>query len=253
MAVSFTRQADWILRDKYEGRISRLPDKDRQQLKNGCPLDYIIGWKPFLNCRIDLRFQPLIPRPETEFWVGRAIGEIKKSSGKKKVLDIFAGSGCAGIAVLKNAPDAKVDFAEKNTRFIKQIKLNLAMNGIPAKKSRIIKSDVFKKITGRYDFILANPPYIPLKDKKKVSAGVKRFEPANALFAGQDGLAIISRFLRALKNRLAPDGRVWLEFNSSQKNKIAALLKENRFENYEFHRDQFGRWRWAIIFNSAEK
>jgi len=252
MAVSFARQAAWILRDKYEGKIFRLPIKDRQQLKNGCPLDYLIGWKPFLNCRIDLRFWPLIPRPETEFWAGQAVGEIKKTPNRVKVLDIFAGSGCVGLAILKNTFNTRVDFAEINSRFIRQIKLNLALNKMPVSRWRVIKSDVFQNITSRYDFILANPPYIPLKNKRRVVSSVRRHEPPQALWAGQEGLLYIKKFFGSLKKYLTPNGQAWLEFDSPQKNKIAALLKKEKFNRWKFCRDQFGRWRWVIIFNSSK-
>ena len=158
------RIANWLIRDKYGGEevVSRVTRSDfarRQFLKNieadfdrleaGEPIDYVIGWREFLGCKIDLSSRPLIPREETEFWVGEVLRdrfsctcpskpwrsgdemgsrkteatcEVAFSSTKNdfsrplRVLDLFSGSGCIGLAVLKNIPNAKVTFGEKDPK-----------------------------------------------------------------------------------------------------------------------------------------
>ncbi len=241
----------WILRDKYKHKKTRLPLKDQKLLARGYPLDYLIGWKPFLNCQIDLSFKPLIPRPETEYWAEKAIEEIKKNPEKRRqrVLDIFAGSGCVGIAVLKNTKNTLVDFAEKNDKFLKQIEKNLILNKITNNRWKLIKSDVWQRVENKYDFILANPPYIAVKKKPKLPLNVKKYEPSAALFGGKEGMIYIKKFLFSLKKYLNQNGQAWLEFDAPQKAKIEKLLKKNNFRNWLFKKDQFGRWRWVIIFS----
>src|SRR3989339_1796772 len=112
------REISWLLKEKYNGQLTNKAKKDIARLKNGQPLDYVIGFTDFLGCKIDLSKKPLIPRPETEFWVGQVIKEINKfypstSSGQNlRILDMFSGSGCIGLAVLKNIKNSEVDFAD---------------------------------------------------------------------------------------------------------------------------------------------
>jgi release factor glutamine methyltransferase len=236
-----------LFKDKYKNHWQKEFLKDAERIRKGEPLDFVIGWMPFLKCRIDLRFQSLIPRPETEYWTERAIKEIKKRK-RAKILDIFSGSGAIGIAVLIHAKHAKVDFCEYEPDLVRQIKLNLRLNKIPAKRYKVFHSDVFKSIKGKYDFILANPPYIPLKRKAKVHAAVLKYEKSSSLWGGKDGLYFIKKFLADAKNHLLPDGEIWMEFDSPEKEKIGKICSKS---GYVFHprKDQYKRWRYGIIQN----
>ena len=107
-----------------------------------------------MNCKIDLSKKPLIPREETEGWVALVIEEIKKNISQKKIncLDLFSGSGCIGVAVLKNIEKANCDFGEIDNDFLEQIKINLDLNLIKPERYNIINSDVFSSITKKYDY-----------------------------------------------------------------------------------------------------
>jgi release factor glutamine methyltransferase len=239
------RDIQFLFHDKYKGNWQNDILKDIERIKKGEPLDFVIGWMPFLGTKIDLRYKPLIPRPETEYWTEKVIKEIKKRR-KTKVLDIFSGSGAMGIAVLKNVKNAKVDFGEYEPDLVKQIKLNLHFNKTPLKRYKVFRSDVFKNIKGKYDFILANPPYIPLARKKKVHASVVKYERKSSLWGGKDGLYFIKKFLAEAKNHFMTDGEIWMEFDSPEKNKIANLCSESGYD-FEPQKDQYKKWRYAII------
>lgn len=244
------QEIQWLIKDKYAGEQNQKFFNDLKRLKNNEPLDYIIGWKPFLNCQIDLSQKPFIPRPETEHWTEKFIAFTKTRGGRIKILDAFAGSGCVGIAILKNLKNTNVDFIEKNPEFIKQIKINLKLNKIASSRYQIIHSNIFENVgmNKKYDFILANPPYVPLKNKKLISASVLKHEPLSAIFGGKDGLFYIKKFLEQAKNHLKPNGEIWLEFDSSQKNAIKKLIQK-KYQLCEFERDQYGQWRYAKIKN----
>ena len=218
------------------------------------PKDYTIGYSDFLNLKIDLSRRPLIPRVETEYWTDLAIKEIKRRVVYDKltivkILDIFAGSGCIGLAVAKNIPEVKVDFAEVESKFIEQIKFNAGLNNINQTRLDFFVSDVFANIPAenRYNFILANPPYIPEGRKSELDKSVVDFEPRGALFSGVDGLDLIKKFLAGAGVFLAPAAQIWLEFDISQKETLAKLLPEFGYQNFTFYRDQYDRWRFVVI------
>lgn len=251
------REEDWLRRDKYANRplveLKNLKafNFDLIRLRQGEPLDYVIGWRDFLGCRIDLSFRPLIPREETAFWAESAIQTIlaqqqENQTTKLRILDLFAGSGCLGLAVLKHCPGVELVFGDKEEKFIRQIKKNLKLNNLSA-QTRLM--DIFsdKNLSnklGQFDFILANPPYIA--SPQKLSPTVKNWEPSVALFAGQDGLVIIKKFLRQAKDYLKSNGQIYLEFGYGQKIAVTKLLKPLGYQG-QFFKDQFGRWRWVLI------
>jgi release factor glutamine methyltransferase len=318
----------WLKREKYglgEVQLQVSPKldfaqarqfkKDLERLNDGEPLDYVIGWRDFLGCRIDLSAKPLIPRAETEFWVEQAIKELgemgeavrrdrflcnemgsrKTKTGVRnhfnfakpnkatcevafsstkndfsrplRVLDLFAGSGCIGLAVLKHCPNAHVTFGEKDPKLCAQIKKNLKLNQIPASRAKVSQTNLFKPYLSKFDFdtlqkggkldrfdvVLANPPYVPTR-KSKVQKSVKDWEPKEALFAGKDGLVIIKKFLKQARLHLesaCPErsrrGKIYLEFGYGQKLAITKLLKQFGYSNWQFHQDQFGKWRWVVV------
>lgn len=241
----------WLIEEKYRGQLTPSAKKDMTRLQKGEHVDYVIGFVDFLGCSIDLSLRPFIPRPETEYWVEKAIEDVQKDPRKNiRCLDIFAGSGCIGIAVLKHVPDTKVDFAEKEKKFCKQITFNAKLNKIAKSQYRVIQSDVFSQVRENYDYIFANPPYIAELRRNKVQASVLKHEPKEALFAGKDGLDVIRPFLRQAKDFLAPEGIVYLEFDSFQKRLIEHYLKKLGYQSWKFFKDQYGKWRWVkIVYN----
>lgn len=279
MAPSSISQKEiaWLLKEKYHGTETAEFRADVKRLKKGEPLAYVIGWVDFLGCRIDIaarlphergQARSLIPRPETEFWVEQAISQIRinypvstdrtihgslkrrkkieTQNSKKKILDLFAGSGCIGIALAKHFPDAMMDLGEKDPTLCEQIKKNLVFNHIAHSHTRVIETNVFSNIADTYDYIFANPPYIDPTKKETVQSSVLEYEPHEALFAGENGLALIKQLLVEAPEYLRQGGLLYVEFGEKQKGAIAALAKDNGW-NIEFQKDQFKRWRVAKL------
>lgn len=242
------KEISWLLREKYDGKSDEGFKKDVERLKYGEPIDYVIGFSDFLGCRINLSKKPFIPRPETEYWTKHAIEDIQKS-GKEavKCLDLFAGSGCVGIAILSHIPGARVDFAERNKKFCGQIKKNLVVNKIDPSRYRIIPSNIFSRISGTYHYIFANLPYVPEQRKQRVQKSVLSWEPKEAVFGGDDGLFYIRKTLYAAPQHLKKGGKLFMEFDSPQKKDIGLLLTDTGFSRFSFFRDQYGRWRYIIV------
>jgi release factor glutamine methyltransferase len=223
-------------------------EKKKGQKKDP-PKAYQRGSVKFLGCAIGLSEKVLIPRPETGFWAKRAIKDLKKSKDVLKVLDIFSGSGCVGISVLKNAKNSAVDFSDTDPGAVRQIKKNLEENGIEKTRYRIYLSDIFSGLPEikKYDAILANPPYVDPARISEVQASVLDYEPHIALFGGKRGMAIIKKFLKQARNRLNDQGFIYLEFDPSQKNEIESILKKEKYSSFVFFCDQFKKTRFAKI------
>jgi len=215
------------------------------------PIEYKRGFKGFLGCRVDLSLKPMIPRPETEFWLKNAIKDINQAKRGVVCLDIFAGSGCIGIAVLKNCSEfcRGVVFSDIEKKFLKQIKINLKLNKIPASRYRVIHSDIFSNLTSlkdvKYDYIFANPPYVGLDMRHLVQESVLNWEPLIAIFGGEDGLLYIGKFLQDARKYLNKNGKIYLEIDHLRKNETEKLLKQLKYKKFKFYKDQFNKWRWV--------
>jgi len=246
------REIQWLLKEKYNNNPNKKFKKDVKRLERGEPIDYVIGFVNFLGNKIDLSKKPFIPEPETEYWVLTAINAINAIKRKRRknicCLDIFSGSGCIGLAILKNIKKARVDFAEKEKKFLKQIKINLKINKITEERYKIIQSDVFKNIKKQYDYILANPPYIAKNRKNKIQKSVLEFEPKSTLFGGKDGLFYIRKILEQARIFLKKEGKVYIEFDSGQKKEIERIIKRLNYKNHQFSKDQFDRWRYLLVW-----
>ena len=216
------------------------------------PVEYEKGYTKFLNCKIDLRNRVFIPRIETEFWVKKAFKNCKLQIAncklkKVKILDIFAGSGCIGIAVLKNIKNSRVDFADIDKRAIEQIKINLKLSRISPKRYKIYQSNLFEKLKGKYNYIFANPPYAAKEKIKEVQPSVLRYEPRRAILGGKKGLFYIRKFLKEAKKFLKPDGTIYFEFDPEQKNEISNILRKENYKNFKFFKDQFKKYRFVKV------
>jgi len=211
------------------------------------PIEYKKGWTKFLGCKIDLSKKTFIPRVETEFWTRKSLKEIGDSR-YLLILDVFSGSGCIGVSLLKNIKKSFVDFVDVDERAIKQIKINLKLNKIPAGRYRVIKSDLFKSLRGKkYDYIFANPPYVARSRIKEVQPSVLKYEPNRALFGGKKGLFYIKRLLEDGKDFLKKGGIIYLEIDPLQRKDVEDILISSGYKRFKFFRDQFKKYRWVKI------
>ena len=242
------KEHKWILEYKYKGVPSKEYENDIKRFSSGEPIDYIIGNMSFLGCDIDLKGHPLIPRAETEYWTEKAIRHIqheKGVSGLLNFMDIFSGSGCIGLSLLKHFTQASVTFVDNDMLCIKQIKRNVVRNHFEKRSHTIIQSDVFSKVSDTYDYIFANPPYLSAKRMGYVESSVLEWEPQKALFADGNGLFYIKKVLNEAPEYLAPLGTLFIEFDSWQKKNIENYTRQlkAKYRHVEFWRDQYKKWR----------
>ncbi len=250
------REESWILKEKYDGVESVAFHTDCALLNAGEPLAYIIGSIPFLNTTIHLDSHPLIPRPETEFWVEKAIQHITLTQTNRRdsipkietqVLDLCAGSGAIGVAVAHALPHIPVTFAEIDATHLPTIKKNIDQNTIIYDSGiyTVIESDLFEKVAGRFDFILTNPPYID-KAANTVEVSVTAHEPHLALFGGINGMECIARIISEASRHLTTTGELWIEHEPFQVDAIKQLAEQHNFQ-MAIHTDQYEVSRYSIL------
>lgn len=240
------RDRDLLIRDKYDGQEPEALTADLARLRAGEPLAYVIGWVPFLGLRIDLASRPLIPRPETEWWTEELIAHLRERFGDSPfaLLDLCAGSGAIGLAVLKAFPNARVTFTELVPEHLESIRASIALNGLESSHAKLVRGDLFADLgQERFDVIATNPPYIP--EGRTLESSVTEYEPEEALFSGEDGLSLIRRIAAGAKDHLAPGGELWLEADIENIEEARQLLAASA-EKTEIRNDLYGRPRIVV-------
>jgi release factor glutamine methyltransferase len=245
----------WLLHEKYQGVENADFQADCDKLAAGVPLAYIIGQVPFLDCTIYLDSHPLIPRPETEYWVERVVTKIKKqitsnlSGSTPKILDLCAGSGAIGVAVAKAIPEASVTFIELDPAHLPTIKKNVIKNTIKynSEKYQVQVSDLFAELSEdeKFDYILTNPPYIDA-EANTADDNVVEHEPHLALFGGEAGMELITRSITEARQHLTPTGQLWIEHEPAQVKAIETVAKIHDFSIIT-HPDQYGVPRFSVL------
>lgn len=242
-----TQERELLIRDKYNGDRTVDLSEDLQRLSAGEPLAYVIGWIPFCGARIELSSRPLIPRPETEWWTLDLIEHLKKKFGDTPftLLDLCAGSGAIGISVLSALPNARVHFTELVPEHVAQIQSNLLINGIDVSRTKLHQGDLFSALPDvSFNVIATNPPYVP--SMRELEKSVTDFEPAEALFAGADGLDLVRTITRDTPSYLLPKGELWMECDIDNIEEAKNLLEEGGAREASIRTDLYGRPRVVV-------
>lgn len=201
------------------------------------PYHYITGQKEFFG--LDFKVTPavLIPRPETEMLVEQAI-RVLSARQTPSFCEIGVGSGCISIAVLVNSPNATAVGLEMSNAAIAVARENLRIHDV-GKRFDIREADLFSalNVTERFDLMVSNPPYISSEEFAGLEAGVRKYEPENALTDGLDGLSIIRRIVREAPAHLKPDGRLILEIGHDQADSAIGLLTNGQWTEVETQED----------------
>lgn len=232
-----------LIREKYAGDPgAKGVAEDLARLNSGEPLAYVIGNIPFLGLTILLDSKPLIPRPETEWWTEELIKHISERA--VSLLDLCAGSGAIGLAVLKHCPNVRVSFGELVPEHAQTIQKNIEVNGLDASRADIRIGNLFVPfVHERYDVIATNPPYIP--ETRMLDTRVTAHEPHEALFAGADGLDSIRSIAEEAPTHLTGTGELWMECDISNIG-IAQELALKNFTQADIRTDQYGRERVLV-------
>ena len=240
MLISFTLKMERIqLYAQFDKVVS--PDelaKLRELIKRAIanePIQYLIGSCEFYSMTMKVTPDCLIPRPETELLVERAIEFLTSRSGTQHVCDLCTGSGCVAVAIAKNFNNSKViatDICEKA--------LSVATENIQkyqlGERIELLGGDLFEPVISQldgaeFDLITANPPYVTSSEMESLEDNVRKYEPKIALHGGVEGLDIYRRIISGIDSHLKSGGALIMEIGYAQGTAIKELLESARIFN----------------------
>lgn len=198
------------------------------------PLQYIVGSQEFMGLEFKVNSQVLIPRQDTETLVEEALKVLESGM---HVLDLCTGSGCIIISLLKHKEGMYGTASDISKQAILVAKENAKQNEVEAE---FISSDLFKSITGTYDMIISNPPYIPTEVIAGLMPEVKDFEPMEALDGKEDGLYFYQEIAKEAGRFLNSNGYLYFEIGHDQGGKVAAIMENNGYRNVRVVKDLAG-------------
>ena len=249
MHVLSCTRADLILKaDQELSEEQRMNfDKLLDRRENGEPIAYITGEKGFYKHTFVVRPGVLIPRPETELLVELALDWIRENNKQNlTILDLGCGSGCIGLCVINELPQAKLIAIDKSDIALEVTEMNAKRLKLK-NRTQVLKANItdnpFYLDSDAYDIelIVANPPYVNRRDPDLDMRTLKH-EPEEALFAREAGLADIYLWMRRSTEILPSGGLLLMEIGSQQgKNVIEFLELENLFSRYEILKDLAGK------------
>lgn len=194
------------------------------------PVAYLIGKTEFYSLELDITPDCLIPRPETELLVERAVEFLRKRTGRQFVCDLCTGCGCIAVAIAGNFSDAGIIATD-----ICDAALNVAAGNIEKHRLKdrikLLCGDLFDPVVPeldvrRFDLIVCNPPYVSASEFETLDKNVKNYEPRLALFAGEDGLDIYRRVVAQVDKFLKPGAALMLEIGYRQGQSVSQLLEQ---------------------------
>jgi release factor glutamine methyltransferase len=233
-------QIERLKTEKYDGMESEGFHADAERLQSGEPYEYVLGYVDFLGAHIDLSLRPMIPRPETAFWVIRAIEELKTKGHPLRIADTFSGAGNVGIALLKHLSHASVEFFELDPNLKKQIEKNLELNNIPQERAHVITASALDGLTGMYDAIFAVPPYVPYEALPDLDKEMIEHEPHLAFFAHDNGHEFHKILIEKGRDFLKEGGTLYMETDMDHNDWVRTQTEKTAWNKLEFWPDPYG-------------
>ena len=202
----------------------------------GEPLQHLLGTVEFCGQTFLCDRRALVPRPETEQLVELLISQIPDP--KSQILDVGTGSGVIALSLATKFPEATITATDASDEALALAGENAVRLGLQ-EKVVFLKSDLLEAVSGAFDLIVANLPYIPMGDRPTLSREVLH-DPETALFAGERGTEMICKLIDAARAHLSAGGLLALELGIGQAEELAALMAEKNYHDIEAIRDYSG-------------
>ncbi len=236
-----------------EEEVSQENEKRyRELIERRCkhyPLQYMLGYTHFMDYTFLVNEDVLIPRNDTEILVEAANAILKKvgKAGDEKpdydLLDLCCGSGCIGISLKLYNQEIDVTLCDISAKALAVTKDNLDKYGISGK---ILESDLFSRVSGKYNMIVSNPPYIERNEIEDLMEEVRDYEPRLALDGGEDGLDFYRKIVSQAKHYLKEEGYLIFEIGYNQGAAVTSLMEKSGFLEVVVKKDYGGLDRVVI-------
>lgn len=227
----------------YRGLIARRA--------KGEPVAYLTGHKEFMGLDFDVTPAVLVPNPDTEILVQRAVELAREWHRPLRVADVGTGSGCIAVAIAHYARKTDVWASDLSAEALEVAARNVAKHHV-TDLVHLVRGDLMQPLTGEFDLICANLPYVAAGSKLPAEV---TSQPAGALYADEGGAALVNRLLDEAPSRLRPGGRVLAELDPAITSAVTQAA-ESKFAGHKLHRDLAGHERvleaWSFIPTSSE-
>lgn len=260
-SVLGTRSYTHIIEPKYEIDPSRLEQLDGfvTRLCAGEPIQQIVGFSDFCGYRYKITPDVLIPRPETEMLVRRAVEEAARFSRPVRILDLCTGSGCIAWTLAASVPGAEVVGVDISDPALEVARSQYIGHEIREKGMMdpvFVKADVLDTEQdfdhGVFDLIVSNPPYVMESEKASMRRNVLEYEPELAIFVPDDDPLVFYRAIARWSERfLAPDGIAMTEINESLGKETEEVFKASGFHHTGIVKDFFDRNRFVVYSKNS--
>ena len=216
---------------------------------SGMPVHRILGQRSFHGVELALSAETLEPRPDTEALVDLVLDLVPDRNAALRLLDLGTGTGAVALALLAQLPKAHAVMTDISSGALETALANARLNGLA---DRVIgtESDWFSAISGRFDVIVSNPPYIPSRDIAGLSREVREHDPLAALDGGADGLDPYQVIAASAPAFLKPGGIVAVEHGHDQATDVRAVFEAQGFSFLSSRSDHGGNHR-ALAFDAG--
>ena len=222
----------------YRGLVARRA--------KGEPVAYLVGHKEFMGLDFEVTPDVLVPNPDTEVLVQRAVKLARDSQVPLRVADVGTGSGCIAVSIAHYAPATEVWASDVSREALEVTARNVSRHRV-AERVHLECGDLLEPLSGQFDLICANLPYIDVAADHNLAAEVVA-QPARALYAEQGGVELVNRLLEEAPARLKPGGRILAEVDPSI---LAAAVEaaSRGFAGNRLHRDAGGHERVLEVWS----
>ena len=212
--------------DRYVEYIQRRQKRE--------PLQQITGYQEFMGLRFKVTPDVLIPRQDTEILVEEVMRYVHDGM---HILDMCTGSGCILLSLLKYSNDCEGTGCDISEPALKVAEENAEMLSLNAS---FVQSNLFENISGKYEFIVSNPPYIPTGVIPTLMEEVRDHEPVSALDGREDGLYFYREIVEKAGEFLYPGGMLFFEIGYDQAEKVSSLMREAGYQEVTVCKDLAG-------------